>query len=492
MEIENTGIGEGLPYPLGNIRDILTAIFKHKIKIFVVFILVFGGIAGYVYSLVPLYEARASLLLKLGREHIFRPEVGKETQIVKYDEDAAVQSEISIIFSKELVRQVVNQLGVEKIYPEFLDPSLEIQNPLEAGVSTFLAHLSANPIKGANVIELSFLNPRPSVSAEALNVLIELLKEKHLQVFSEPRASFLTQQLNNYHERLLKAEEALRSFKQKHDLAAPFGDQQRRLLDQRTQLDNHYKAIKNKLRGMTGKLASLESQMNAILESIPVTTVEEGGNLEKAKADLFALKREEQKLLTKYTESSLPIQNLRKEIAQVEQFVLEEQKSERANTIAGAKKALYNKLEMERLDAVAEITNLEESSQVIALQIRDLDEKVQRLEELNKELIVLDRQRAAEEQNYNLYLNKVEEAKVSEEMDRLKMANISVIQHAEVPNYPAGRSPKILLAIGLVFGLMGGGGFGLLLEYLEGAYTRPDQAARDLNLPLLASFAKKM
>ena len=39
-------------------------------------------------------------------------------------------------------------------------------------------------------------------------------------------------------------------------------------------------------------------------------------------------------------------------------------------------------------------------------------------------------------QNYQLYLGKVEEAKVSEEMDQLKMSNISVIQSAEVPRVP--------------------------------------------------------
>ena len=88
--------------------------------------------------------------------------------------------------------------------------------------------------------------------------------------------------------------------------------------------------------------------MKTILENIPVATVEEGGDLEKAKADLFALKREEQKLLTKYTETSFPVLNLRKEINLVEQFILAQQKSERAYTIASGKKALYNTLESER------------------------------------------------------------------------------------------------------------------------------------------------
>jgi uncharacterized protein involved in exopolysaccharide biosynthesis len=494
MQIEDPEAGGGFPYPLGSVRDILTALFKHKTKIIIVFLLVFGIVAGYVFTLVPLYEAQSSLILKLGREHIFRPEVGKESQIVEFNEEAAVQSEIEIISSKDLIRRVVSSLGVEKVYPEFLDPSDSefSTNPLEKAVGTFRGKLLAKPIKGSNVLEISYKNPRPAVAAEALNLLIEYLKEKHLQVFSDPKASFLTRQLHAYLEQLQHSEDNLQAFKRKNNLSSPLVEQQRRLLDQKALLDSDYKRIKNQLQGLAGKITSLDAQMKSVLENIPVSTVEEGGNLEKAKDDLFALKREEQKLLTKYTETSFPVLNLRKEIDLVEKFILAEQKNERANTVASGKKAMYSKLEMDRLEAVSESTTLEASGHVIALQIEGLDKNIQRLDDLNKELIVLERQRAADEQNYNLYLTRVEEANVSEEMDRLKMANISVIQRAEVPGVPAGRSPILLLILGAIFGVLAGTGFGLLLEYFEGAYTRPDQAASDLNLPLLASFSQKL
>jgi len=153
---------------------------------------------------------------------------------------------------------------------------------------------------------------------------------------------------------------------------------------------------------------------------------------------------------------------------------------------------MYSQLEKERLGAMSESTTLQASGHVIALQIEDLDKKIQRLDTLNKELIVLERQRAADEQNYQLYLKKVEEAKVSEEMDRLKMSNISVIQPAEVPRKPAGRPTDFKLILGAIFGVMMGVGVGFVAEYLEGAYTRPDQAGEDLGLPVLASFSQKI
>ena len=491
METEAMVEREGLPYPFGNARDILTALFKQKYVILMVFILIFSGVGAWVYFSETLYEAKASLILKFGREHIVRPEVGN-MQVSRFNDESIALSEISILTSRDLAKRVVAALGVHKIYPEiWSSPPKNPERAIEAAAGLLLLRLLPEHIKDSNVIQLSFLHTEPEMAATVLNTLIEFLKEKHLQVFSDPKASFLTKQLQAYQEQLAQSEENLQSFKHKHDLSSPLVEQQSRLLDQRARLDSDYKTTKNQLQGLEGKIASIDNQMKTILENIPVSTVEEGGNLEKAKADLFALKRAEQKLLTKYTETSFPVLNLRKEIDLVEKFILAEQKNERTNTVASGKKAMYSQLEKERLGAMSESTTLQASGHVIALQIDDLDKKIQRLDILNKELIVLERARAADEQNYQLYLKKVEEAKVSEEMDRLKMSNISVIQPAEVPRKPAGRPTNLKLILGAIFGVMMGVGLGLVIEYLDGAYTRPDQAAEDLGLPVLASFSQK-
>ncbi|MEX2493180.1 MAG: hypothetical protein WD425_15615 [Nitrospirales bacterium] len=492
MATESLFERELLPYPFGSARDILTALFRHKLKIVIVFIAIFLAAALWIYSEDTLYDAHATLVLKFGREHIFRPEVGNVDQIVRYDETAAVESERKIIQSVDLARRVVQAMGVENLYPEMLEHSGKVTpRMIERAAHKFSGKLESIPTKGTNLIEIVFLHEQPKVAAQALNLLVEFLKERHLQIFSDPKASFLTKQLQGYQEQLTHSEEMLQAFKQKHDLSSPLVEQQGRLLNQRSQLDSSYKSIKNQLRGLEGKIASLDSQMKTILENIPVSSVEEGGNLEKAKADLFALKREEQKLLTKYTETSFPVLNLRKEIDLVEQFILDEQKNERANTIASGKKAMYSQLQKERLGAMSESTTLEASGHVIALQIKDLDEKIQRLDNLNEELIVLERQRAVDEQNYKLYIGKVEEAKVSEEMDQLKMSNISIIQSAEVPGTPFGRPKSFKLLLGAIFAAMMSVGLALVFEYLQGGYTRPDQAAEDLGLPILASFTAK-
>ncbi len=491
METEGRFEEELLPYPFGSPRDILTAFFKQKNVIILIFLLVLCAATGWILMQDILYEAKTTLVLKFGREHIFRPEVGRVDQIVQFDQDAAVESEMKIIKSSDLVRRVVQVMGVEKLYPDLVRPEIDPQRQLEIATAKFIGKLEPLSTGGTNLIDISFLHEKPKVAAEALKYLVDFLKERHLQVFSDPKASFLRDRLSDYEKQLKNAEESLQDFKQRHNLSAPLGDQKARLLDQRVQLDSNSKTIKHKLQGLESKVLSLENQMKEIPEYIPLSSTEGDGILAKAKRDLFDLKRREQALSMKYTRNSAPVKNLQKEIELVENFILEQEKGKRDQRVTRGKNPTFQKLEMERYSALSDLKTLKASNEVIADQIDELDRSLSQLDFLNKELVGLERKKATAEENYTLYVKKVEEAKVSEEMDQLKMSNISVIQAAEIPRKPAGRPTFIKLILSAILASIMSLGVGFVLEYFHGGYTRPEQVADDLGLPVLASFSEK-
>ncbi len=139
METEFMTEKEILPYPFGSPRDILTALFRHKLKILIVFIAIFLAAAGWIYSQATLYEAKTTLVLKFGREHIFRPEIGQVNQIVQFDQITAIESEKKIIESRDLVRRVVKDMRVEYLYPELLNPlKRNPQAEIERATNKFL------------------------------------------------------------------------------------------------------------------------------------------------------------------------------------------------------------------------------------------------------------------------------------------------------------------------------------------------------------------
>jgi len=70
--------------------------------------------------------------------------------------------------------------------------------PLDHAILGFGKKLNVESVRKSNVIQVSFLHKDPQIAAKAVNLLVELYKEKHLQVFSNPQSSFLEKQLAEY------------------------------------------------------------------------------------------------------------------------------------------------------------------------------------------------------------------------------------------------------------------------------------------------------
>lgn len=60
-----------------NPRDFLTVLFKHKYTFLIIFFPVVATVTIGSFLLRPTDEAKSSLLLKFGREYIYRSEVGE-------------------------------------------------------------------------------------------------------------------------------------------------------------------------------------------------------------------------------------------------------------------------------------------------------------------------------------------------------------------------------------------------------------------------------
>ena len=118
------------------------------------------------------------------------------TQYSTFNDDNVVESEISIVTSQDLAKRVVAAIGVHNIYPEYWSsPPKNPEKAADAAGSILVGKLTAKQAGQSNVINISFLHQKPKMAATVVNTLIEFLKEKHLQIFSDPKASFLTKQL---------------------------------------------------------------------------------------------------------------------------------------------------------------------------------------------------------------------------------------------------------------------------------------------------------
>ena len=119
------------------------------------------------------------------------------------------------------------------------------------------------------------------------------------------------------------------------------------------------------------------------------------------------------------------------------------------------------------------------------------DSELKNLALQEKELTSLKRDRDANEKNYKTYLDKFEEAKLTDEMNRQKMASVTVINPANIPVKPIKPKKALNIILGIIFGMVTGVSLAFLREYTSQGISTPTQAEKRLGLKVIASIPYK-
>lgn len=418
----------------GSLRDFLTVLFKHRTKILAIFLVTVATVTIGSFLMSPVYEAESSILVKFGRENIYRPEVGDKSPMISINQEEAINSEINILTSRDLMEKVITTLTVEKIYPELLESPPSAMTPLQAAMLIFEKKLAAEGIKKSNVIKVSFQHKDPRIAANVVNMLVDFYKEKHLEVYSEPQSSFLEKQLGEYDQKLKQSENTLQAFRQKNQVYS-LDEQRSLLLKQRMELDTDLKNMSN------------HTEQDKVITD--------------AKAKLLDLQLKEQGLLQKYKESSRLVVGVRKEKELVAVFLRQQEAAITRKMNSGRVKLAQVDKEIQSLD-LNEIKN----------------------QELKREV-------SNNDKNYRTYVDKLEDARISDDMNRQKMVNVSVIQAATIPAKPIKPKKALNILLGIILGAVSGLGYAFFSEYTSQGLSTPESVEKRLGLPVLTTIAYK-
>ncbi|MFB3926764.1 MAG: GumC family protein, partial [Syntrophales bacterium] len=429
-------------YTSGNLRDFFRVIFKYRRRILFVFFGIVAVVTAATFLMPPVYEAKSTVMVKFGRELIYRPELGDGRPSVLLNQDSLINTEIQILTSRDLIQKVISTIGLDEIYGTNKFRSIPSgTTPMEAAILQFEKSLVIENKPRSDVIQISFSHSDPRTAARAVNLLVDFFKEKHLQVFSGPTTPFLERQLMIYEQKLRDSEKKLETFKQTHGVFS-MDEQKGLLLRQRTELDTAFKHSQNQIRELQQMLASVKEKgtLNAERQAV----------IDNTKNQLLTLRLKEQDLLRKYKENSRTVGNVREEIRVVGEF-LENQKAD------------FSKSEIAKIEA--DLNAQKARSASLSRQIFRLDNDIRMLDSRERELQGLKRDLAINDGNYQTYLKKLEEARISDEMDSQKIANISVIQAAAAPAKPVKPKKEYNILLSILVGAVSGLGIAFLSEY---------------------------
>lgn len=514
---------------LGSISDIWALLLRRKLVVAAAFVLTTASVVAGSMLLPPSYTAQTSIMVKQGREFFYRAEVGDASNQPLLSLAEMVNSQVEILDSRDLAEQVIRELGLDVVYPDMLEePGANPAALLPVAVARFQESLTVMDVLESSIIRVSYENRNPRVAADALNLLVEKFKEKHLAVFAEPSMGFLAQKLRDYQARLTESEDALEKFRQEHAVYE-LAEQRSLLLTRRMELDAEHQAagfrvaeLGQTLQLLSGptlsadpaepppdppppitedraslvsrrgelasllqeadmRLAELRQQLMVVRERQPAGDepgaypgAQQFRSLDEAFIRLLDLQLQEKELLRDYNESSRMITGVRERIALVEGFLRERGvfvrevieatlRDELEGLVARRASALQ---QIEALDAqilavdqrlaLDELAPVEARASRIRLEQSRIEEQLQQLDELEKELRRLERQRDLAESSYQAFVGRSEDARLMEQLDQAKMVNIAVIERATPPNQPSSLSPKMRALIGACVGLFAG------------------------------------
>jgi uncharacterized protein involved in exopolysaccharide biosynthesis len=318
-------------------------------------------------------------------------------------------------------------------------------------------------------------------------MLIDLFQEKRLRVLKDPNAlAFLQQQVAAYRQHLEESERKLRDFLHEHP---NFSDTQQRslLLTSRDGMETALKATQSQTVELQKKLTFLQGQMQSIPENMPLSTEPEAA-IDTVKSRLLALRLREQEIVHKFKDQHPNVLGIRKEIERAEAFLREVSDGKRVTV---GKNMLHQDIKREMIQTEAQLRAQEAKMAVVTKQLAHMDTDLQALADKEKELRELQRELARSEHNYQVYITKLEETRLIDEMDRQKIANISVVQAATVPVEPVKPRKRLYIALGVLFGAFAAVGLVFFSEYIGQGLSTPEMVERRLGLPVLVTVPIK-
>jgi polysaccharide chain length determinant protein (PEP-CTERM system associated) len=472
-----------------SLRDLAHVVFKRRSKILVFFLAVILAVLVGTFLATPIYQAESQILVRTGRENIYTPIVtagSSQGPVLSLNREEQINSAIEILKSPSLLEKTAESIGPSVIYS---DLEKNDSSAMQAAVVKLEKALKVTGVKNSNVIEVKLRHRDPKTASMVLDELIRQYLDRHLEVYKSPHShQFLEEQSKTLLSRLRDTEDRLNAMKKEHNVSS-LDEERRLLLSQEGTLRAELDRTQSQIAETENRIVQLQKQVADTSKTIPTEVeIEHSPNqMNTLQTRLVELELKEKELLTKYTDESRLVRQVQEEI-QVVRARLAEQATKQSGRSRSGPNPTHQRLQEEFYRGQADLKALKAKEEMQASQLGGYRERLGKLSEIEGQLKALERQVDVEQQNYRLYLSRIEESRISEAMDTQKISNVTQIQPARTPLKPV--SPKVALNLVIGFFLAGFGSLGLafFLEHMDDRLEKRDDTERALNLPVLASI----
>jgi polysaccharide biosynthesis transport protein len=471
------------------LNDILFILFRHKWKIL---LLTLAGLlaAAAVYLLSQTYESQAKLLVRYVAERttLDKLDTPIETPNSQITESFNIlNSEVEILTSWDLATQVAQEIGVERLLPDS-----RVKPTITAAARKIANGLKVTPLKGSNILSVSYQNNDPTLVVPVLQKLVTKYFDKHLEVHRSIGAfDFVKRETDRVHAQLDQTEQQLNQLKARVGITS--------LAEGTATINAELKTGQDELAAAEAQLAAQRARVKSLERWVSAADGDgaqrqPSGKVVHEYQDLFNraeyLRKMETELLSRYTPEN-PLVKTKQ--AQIDDLEKQQRDLEQRFPSIVATISMTGASQNSRPDLMAErsqLAEMEAKTQALGSQLSSVQERAKLLTELGPQMADLERERELEATNYKYFEASLERAHVDETLDPSRMPNISVVQKPSPAVRTIGDVKKIVLALaggGLALGI----GLALLIELvLDRTIKRPLELEDQLSIPLLLSVPR--
>lgn len=509
-----------------SIRDILSAVFRHRRKMQICFCAITILVVVFTFIAPEVYRSEAQILIRSGRENLTVDLSQNERAMTmvhdRQAQESLVNSEVSILKSRFLIGKVVDKIGMDAYltqkYPATRDPSDSIHvlepvratlrlvkagfhkvlvfadlaakvEPQEEAILRVTNALTVEPIKNSNAILVAFECQNRRLAKDTLDELVEYYLQRHIEVnAAQASPDFFEKQSEEKRVELEKIEETLDTFRRDHRISS-LAQQQETILLQIKDMENQRDASAASVESSRARITKLEEEVKGRSDTIQLSKITGRHNysLDSLKEKLLELRVEETNLAARYTDKYPPLIEVREKIQKAEAMVNGEDPTHTEITtgLDLNYQSLMLDLETERTRYDANRAEYE----VLAKEVARLHEQLDFLAEQQVELESLERQRQMAAAEYAQYRDNLHRARISSELDKIKVSNASVVQPATLPLEPVRPEKLVVIAIGVFFAFFCSLGLAYLSELFDDTFRTDGNVEKWLELPVLASVS---
>ena len=339
------------------------------------------------------------------------------------------------------------------------------------------------------VFNISYSGRDPKAVTKMVDTITNVYIDEHMRsrrTDTTGAYEFIQSQGLEYKNKLEESDKAIREFRERNPNLVP--QSETTLMGRLEGLQSSKIETDIKMKELMRKKENLLKQLSGEKELTVAFVTREGS----PQARLGYLNNQLMLLTTKYTENYPEVIKVRAEIEELKKQIAQAKDSRtEGGSETSALNPIYQQLKEELAKTEAEIESLRGRSSELSRQHQETQRIFGRMPKEQEEWTKLQRDRNVYQQIYDQLLQKLENARVSKEIEIThKGETFRILDPAKLPLFPVKPDRVKMILLGIFLGIASGIGSVFGLEYFDHSFKDEDSVEASLKLPVLATIPK--